>query len=345
MKLTILLPLLILSIESYAQKPELQKYYTTVCHAEKSIVHNNFSQAEKEYDTAFRLWQYPFAIDIFNALKCAVQTKNNMSILRYSLSLVELGCDINFFKNPDYLSDFRKSEEWLLFIEQYPSIRMQFVKNNNWQLRSEIEQLRCKDQYLREQDPTREIFTDSTSKVDNRIKYSLLTLFKKKFPNEYDYGIFLDNDTTVAILHPLHTILVHDYNSFDSVVNIDYTPYLINALKLGQMHPDDFGLLNDRSGKFKIGKGFGQDDILVRINKRFYYPAIVDSTKHLIESNRNKYCLCDIADAREKLIYQAKYNKMHFILRKSTANITIYNNMQLSEKQIKAAYYDTGEAL
>jgi hypothetical protein len=184
--------------------------------------------------------------------------------------------------------------------------------------------------------------------VDDTVAAAVMAMVRKKFPNEYDYGVFLKDDTTLAYYHPLEIILIHDYNRFDTSVvhganlrNMDFTPYLQRAVAEGAMHPESFGMLNDRSGGFRIGRGYGQEGLVMKMKGHFYYDKSSEAIGAEIERNRAEAGLCSRELGRAKLIYNVKNNANQFILAKSTFGLTFFD-FDMPEKVIKNAFVDSG---
>ncbi len=328
-----------------------KNYLSYIDRAESCIVYDNFKEAQVFYDSAFHSWNKPFAIDLLNDLKCANLNTDYPTVRLLASHLVSLGCELSFFQEPIYLSAFRGSPEWKSLIDEYPAIRMKYVKNNDWKLRSQIEKMCAKDQFLRQLDHNYTFLRDSIYKTDDTIKTELQHIFKHKFPNEYDFGVFLSDDTTLMDYHPLHIIILHNYGKDDTAVvhnanlkTFDFTNILLAAVEKGDMHPEDFALLNDRSGKFMIGYGFGQMALLYKIDKKLYCEKESTKMNDEITANRKRIGLCTREDGRKKLIYDKIRNSNKFILRKSLFGISDFG-IPWSENQLKKLFIDTGVTL
>jgi hypothetical protein len=317
--------------------------------AETFLIQDNYKRAQICYDIAFHSWNKPFAIDIFNSLKCANLNRDYPKVKSLAVRLISLGCELSFFDDPDYLTGFRTSKEWRSLINEYPNIREKYIRNNSWKLRGQIEQIQAKDQFLRRQNPNYTFLRDSIYKEDDTIKIELLQLFKHKFPNEYNYGVFLKDDTTLMDYEPLHIILLHNYGKFDTsqvhnanMHTYDFTQILMDAVKKGDMHPEEFALLNDRSGEFMTCGGYGQMSLLTKIKGKLYYDNYAQKANDKFEKNRKEIGLCTQQEGREKLIYDKKKNINKFILRKSTFGIVFWGDDMFSEKMIRNLFIDTG---
>lgn len=320
-----------------------KEYYRHINCAEQSIVQKNYKLALKYYDSAFKSWQAPFATDIYNALLCANIDSNNTYVANMATRLMVLGCEIAFFERPDYLQFFRTSAEWGHLINEYPQLRIKYLKTTDLKLRTKIDQLLCKDQRLRDIDPGYTYLKDSIYKVDDTIKMELRTIFGKKFPNEYDYGVYVESDTVLMKDSPLQTLLLHNYGKFDTSVvpnaNVrayDFTKILMKAIESGKMPAQEFAYLNDRSGQFKINEGFLDDMIITEINGKYYYDNQSHSVENKANENRRSIHLVSRAAEREKAVYCIK-NKNKFIFF-HFYYITSFPGMFFSEKQIKGMF-------
>ena len=316
--------------------------------AELAIVMGNVKQAQACYDTAFSFWKKPFAVDLYNDLRCANIDSNFQKVHALAKQLLGLGCPLTLFDTPEYLRKFRTSSDYVALINEYPSIRSKYIRNNDWKLRIQIEKLRAKDQVLRQQSNNYTQLRDSLYKADDTIKTELLNIFKQGFPNEYNYGVFLYNDTTLMEYEPLHLIILHNYSKFDvatlpnpNTKNMDFTAILMKAVKGGRMHPMEFAYLNDRSGKYMIGKGYWQTDILMNIHGKLYYNNASKQEETDVDKNRSELGLGTIGEEKAKALFFAQ-NKNKFIMFRHMGNIVKMKGMEFTEQQMKLMFTDTG---
>ncbi len=344
---------LLLLLPSALSADDFKAYLAYTNKAESALVQDNYIQAQQYYDSAFKAWNKPFAIDISNALKCANLNKDDNTVTACATRLINLGCPLSYFQDAEYLLRYRGTVQWRSVINIYPMLRMRYSRSMNLRLRTEIEQMQAKDQFFRQQDHNYTFLKDSTYRGDDTAKAWLMKTFTHKFPNEYDYGVFLQDDTTLMDYEPLHIIILHNWGKFNDkdVTNgnphtLDFTQVLTTAVEKGQMHPEDFAMLDDRSGEFKHGAGYGQEALLWKLKGGLYYEKTIQKIGDSIEANRKSIGLCTREEGRAKLIYDKTKNTNKFILRKSLFGIISFGGAELfNEKQIKNMFVDTGVKL
>ncbi len=344
---------LLLLLPSALSANDFKAYIAYTNKAESALVQDNYIQAQRYYDSAFKAWNKPFAIDLSNALKCANLNKDDNTVTACATKLINLGCPLSYFQDAEYLLRYRGTVQWRSVINAYPGMRMRYLRTMNLRLRTEIEQMQARDQFFRQQDPKYTFLKDSTYRGDDTTKTWLMKTFSHKFPNEYDYGIFLRDDTTLMDYEPLHIMILHNYGAFDAkdvpgtnLRTLDFTKTLLTAVEKGDMHPEDFAMLNDRSGKFRLGEGYGQELQLWKLKGGLYYEKTGQKIGDSIEANRKSIGLCTREEGRAKLIYDQTKNTNKFILRKSLFGIVSFGGAELfNDKQIKNMFYDTGVKL
>src|SRR5271165_6748424 len=96
--------LLLIFIPSIVFGNNFQSYLSYVNKAEISITHDDYKKAQSYYDTAFHLWDKPFAIDLYNDLRCANIDSDYMGVRSIAKKMMALGCTLSFFDIPSYLS-------------------------------------------------------------------------------------------------------------------------------------------------------------------------------------------------------------------------------------------------
>lgn len=323
----------------------LHKYQHHIHNAELMLMAGKFSPALQQYDSAFSFACCPFAVDIYNAMKCASISRDYEKVSLMALRLVNLGCEINFFEKSTFLIGYRQSNLWPGFVKAYSKSREQFVKRNNWALRRDIALLEAMDQYQRVKDYRN---TDSIYMQDDKNKKVLVELLRDSFPNEYDYGVFIEHDTTLIPFHPLTLTILHNYGKYTPEMiqgynknNVDLTAVLEKAVGKMELPPENFAQLNDVSGLYKKGKGYGQDGILTKIGKKVYYNKWDNGTLVSINTNRAQIGLGPIALEVKKLLYESFTNPHGFILHKSWFTISSYD-LAFSEPMIHKVFQYSG---
>lgn len=323
---------------------DFQAYLHFTNKAELYIVDGQFILAQKAFDTAFIYWQKPFAIDLSNYLRCANSNKDYKAVKATAAQLISLGCEMSFFSSPVYLTEFRKSALWVDLVNAYPDLRQKFISKNNWTLRSKIERLLALDQSLRQQDPNYTVLKDSIYKSDKLIEKEVVAILQQAFPNEYNCGIYFDNDTTIAPYGLLHIVILHNYIKIDehvagtiSKTTYNFTKLLSDAVAKGQMHPQEFIYLNDRSVDYKLGDGFGQDGLLINIDGKLYHDNYTPVYQKKYDDARKKIGLNDIASERKKACFNA--NNSEYIFFRHMGYIIKFTGITFTEKQMKLFVY------
>ncbi|MCB0586336.1 MAG: hypothetical protein KDD06_13570 [Phaeodactylibacter sp.] len=293
-----------LSLSFVLQGQSFDTYLAYIHTAERNILSSAYEEALSAYDTAFIIWERPLPADIRNALQCAVLTEDTSEAYRHVKSLILLGCDLNFFFRQESLRAFRASASWRRIIEEYPALRSTFVQNCDWPLRSRIESLVARDQFWRAQDPHYTSMRDSTFAEDARIMDEVLEIFHQGYPTAYEIGVFMEEDTLLSRLDPLHLILLHNYTKADNYkTGPDLTETLLAFARQGRLHPDAFTYLNSRSGAYQMQPGFARDGVVWKADGKLYFEKINPERKDAIDQMRASIGLCTVEEMRKKALF------------------------------------------
>lgn len=279
-------------------------YLAHIQTAERHILNSAYAEALSAYDTAFTTWERPFPQDIRNALQCAVLAGNTPEAYRHTRSLILLGCDLNFFLQQESLKPFRTSTDWQRIVEEYPALRSRFIEDCDWRLRSRIESLVARDQFWRGQDPHYTTLRDSTFAEDARIMAEVLEIFQQGYPTAYEIGVFIEEDTLLSRLDPLHLILLHNYTRNDNYkAGPDLTEALLAFTRQGRLHPDAFAYLNSRSGEYQMQPGFARDGVVWKAGGKLYFEKIKPERQEAIDQLRASIGLCTVEEMRKKALF------------------------------------------
>lgn len=304
--------LLLLSPALTLEAKSFEKYMYFSNKAELLIAQERYQEAVMQYDSAFACWEKPFAADYRNALQCAVTVDNMEKGYRYARALMLLGCDIDFFRKQARLKKFRASKAWRQLIDEYTKLRQAYLERCNWQLRSKLEQLRGRDQYWRNQDPTYTICPDSTYKEDKEIMKDLLSSLRDGYPTVWEIGVFISRDTVLES-DPISILLLHNYVSDETYKEgPDLTVQLLGYVKSGQMHPEVFASLNDRSGEYRVMEGYGYESFVYLIKGKYYTEKRSAAQINSMEELRREIWLDSLEEMKEKFVFQNCLNKGQF---------------------------------
>lgn len=292
---------------------QYKDYNAKINLAESFIIEEEFSKALNQYRKCFSSFNKPFAKDLDNALNCAVKAKDFKTCSDITKKLLAIGCNVDFFRKQKSLSDFVKSKEWFKLLESSVYFQTQYYKNNNWALRAKIEELIARDQSWRNLDPHYTTLKDSTFNEDNHIMEELLSIMENEYPDEYEIGVFLRSDTIIAY-SPLNIILLHNYsNNKDYKEGIDLTEVLIKHVEAMHMPVDVFAYLNDRSGEYKMGNGFGREGLVWLLDGEYCFEIMEDDWKAQMNKRRKEFGMEDLDLSRKKVLFEhTKDSSFHF---------------------------------
>ncbi len=319
-----------------------EKYLYYINKAEAELMGEHFKVASKYYDSALIVWTHPFAQDLVNQLICASHDSDYASVHYCARKLIHLGCPLSFFVKPTYLNGFRNTRYFKILIWEYSKFRPEFTHKNNWNMRTQIELLVATD----ELNVIQAQANKSNYTGDDTVRETLDRLFKNGYPNEYDYGVFMRDDTTIATEDPLLPVLAHNYGKYDTIGLTDttrkwhdYTQLLSEGITKGTLHPEAFAWLNDKAGIYKQGAGFGEYDVLVLGDDKKYYTPIHDSAMAVsIDSNRLRLGLLPHSAQLTKMEYALKHQKAFTYLR----HPTVFLHRKMGDAEDKTLYQETG---
>lgn len=316
-------------------------YYVHINRAELLITDGRFSEAIAVYDSAFAKIKQPFALDFYNAMQCANLAKDYPKTKQFALSLVDLGCNSDFFFKRQTLKDFRASTAYFSFTNEYAAHRAKFMKRCDWKLRTKLEKIALRDQYWREQDSNYERIRATTYRLDDTLMVEVQQIFEKGYPTERQVGINMFNDTTINTVDLLYIPILHNYSDCDKTKKgIDFTDVLLNFTKQGVFPADGFAMLNASAGVYSYkDKERIASNIAMVFDKKIYFMNWGKNAalKQTIDAQRQKHGLSTIAEAEKKVIYQYHKREGYFLFFKTTGVVGSISGMpqEMVEKMFK----------
>ncbi len=304
---------ILFSISFCAINAQDNTYSSLISQAEVAILEVDYQSALTLYKSGFNKFDKPFAKDIDNALLCAVEVGDFESCNSFVKRLISLGCDLNYFFKRKSLETYRESIEWWDFLKEYPTLRSDYMANRNHALRAKVESWLGTDQYWRVKDPSYNIHEDVTFKEDDIIIKEWQELTKENTLSEYEIGVFIENDTLI-VESPIWYVLLHNYTSSEAYrVGVDVTPRLGKLVKQNAFSADVFAYLSDRSGAYRIEKGFGREALIWSFNGAYYKEKRSNEETLAINTLRKKYELDSLSLARKKALFElTKDGRFHF---------------------------------
>lgn len=297
-----------------------------------ALIQEKFTEGGQFYEQAFQSFDKPFALDINNAFHCSVILEDYEKSANYARKLIRLGCNMRFFLEQESIKTFKKSPFWKKVVDDYPTLSGEFSKNSNWELRRQLGSLLGRDQYWRGIDKGYE-HPASTFHEDSLIMVELLEIFQKEgYLNEYDTGVYIRDDTTLTD-SPLPLILLHNYSFHkDSKKGLDLTELLKKFVFEGELPVDVFTFLNDRSGKYMIGKGFARSDCIWKMKGVYYYEKMSVENIKEIDERREDFYLCSVDQMRTKAYFQLKKGRFSFF------SFSYVSSIDLPEEMVKSFF-------
>lgn len=255
---TITAAILFLSLKCFGNN-NIKEYSLNINRAEMYIVGQKLDSALQFYQIAFQK-QRPFAIDLYNALVCAIETKQFKLALDLSNELAKKGVGRFFFEQKTVFKPLIKTTEWQLILK-----RAGYVKDSlstaNAKLLKSLEQLTEADynwgqirhmwsteEYLINHSVSKQ-FNDSTSKV-------MLSLMEQYgFLGEDILGAAMANDTTLNFEYPFSVVILHAFQNSSWHNRIVFREKILNALNEGRISPNSIIRYTDMSPVFGYSTG------------------------------------------------------------------------------------------
>ncbi len=276
------------------------KYNQLVNKAELSIIDSNYTKALYYYQDAFKLVEYPFAKDLYNALLCATFTNNFDIAFEYLYKLVHKGIEYENFAKNKYLNPLKEDKRWFEFEKYYYENRKKILAGFNQDLKAEFERMLEEDQKsnkARKKDPNKRYKFDSTVFANTlRIK-EIIQLYG--FPTEEMLGV---NDFTDA---PFESALLFHYFQISKQKNIkdsiNIMPYLIEAIKNGKLN---YSLFFNYLEDISLNK-YGSN-LAYLIDTNIVFIKIDSNSIAIINKNRKLLGIETLEESQTKVKYYIK---------------------------------------
>jgi hypothetical protein len=203
----------------------VNSYYDIIHLAEIDISNNDYKNAETLYQSAFGSYDYMFAKDLNNAIRCSVLLSNWKNASFFAEKLMLKGVDLNYFED-SFFNNFRNTTDWVELSERFENINAVFKESYNEDFLSSISDLVKLDQSeyceILENDNYNELKSNLTPKIDN----SLSDLINKYgFPSEEKIGVNLIDNQTVDFTPIYKVLYIHSFQSGDNQLIDDSKKY------------------------------------------------------------------------------------------------------------------------
>ena len=235
--------------KSAAQKQtDYINYHRDIISAEELIVNGKYSEALLVYEKVFDSYDYIFLRDYQVAAQLALFIKDETKAFNFIRSGISDGWTLKEITENKFLAPLQKKKEWEIIKSQYDSLRNKYNERLNQKLSAEVYEMFKRDQridlpyYLRIGQKAKEHyalrkFAPNSEKQIARLN-EILTEYG--YPGEKLIG------NNIWML----TILIHHNSISTGYVQNDtlypaLRPRLLDAIRRGQMSPDDYALIDD----------------------------------------------------------------------------------------------------
>ncbi|MGQ1910631.1 hypothetical protein ACT3CE_12700 [Marinifilum sp. RC60d5] len=183
-------------------------YHQNKINANLHLINKQFDSAQIVFDDIFDKYPKHFYKDIHNACLCAIQQGKYDKALDYAKELVLHAYEMSDFEKY-YFTNFRNSQEWNEFEEEYPELRKKYLKKQDYNLRDIYYKMSINDQQAAKKYGT----TDA-----NKLYNAYYTNAKELYDLYKEHGLpnFLRNNDTLNVGY---MVLFRHYFGMKNVVN------------------------------------------------------------------------------------------------------------------------------
>jgi hypothetical protein len=232
-----------------AQKQtDYKNYHQDIIHAEELIADEKYSDALQIFEDVFEEYNYIFLKDYKVAAQLALFTKDEAKAFKFIKLGILDGWSLDDITGDKFFIPLQKEKEWGTITSQYDSLRREYNKRINQQLRAEIHEMFKSDQhidlpyYFRIGQKAKDHYALRKFAPNSEKQIARLN----EILNSYGYpGKKLIGNEIWAL-----TILIHHNSISQSYVQKDtlypaLKPKLFDAVRKGEMSPDDYALIED----------------------------------------------------------------------------------------------------
>jgi hypothetical protein len=247
---------------SHHRKPYLAKddyvaYHRTVSQAEALIVDQNYERALSLYEQLIKTYDFVFLREYKLATQLALQVGHTSDAFDYLKAGIQHGWTMKSIKKNKFLSRLQHYHAWHSLENQYDSLRAQYEKRLNAEIREEVKKMFGKDQrkafaaLLRFSNQARERYADQTfAPHSERQMQQLHTILNAHgYPGEKLIG----NNYWASVIISHHNSISKAYAVNDTIYPI-IRPKLVKALEMGQLSAYEFAMIETWYLSIKTGR-------------------------------------------------------------------------------------------
>ncbi len=225
---------------SFSQVFDLKKYNELVNVAEVAICNNKLEAATNNYNQAFAIGT-PSAMDVENALFCAIELKDEKNASKLAFILARLGIGSEYFKKKKSIAWLKSSSDWAKIIEQAAK-DASVIRTDKAALIERLDRMaiEARDYILHVHKNNNisndelEIYRDSARTLVANL-HQLLS--EHGYLSEKLIGVYLVNDTTISnpIFYDIMKLPSLLYFYPEASIYDGFTPVLLDAVEKGDL--------------------------------------------------------------------------------------------------------------
>jgi hypothetical protein len=306
-KVIIFSVLQMISLNNHSQtNNKWRDYYAFIDSAEIYVVDSMYQNAMSYYNKAFVLVDKPYGKDLYNAALCS----NNIGAYKITTNLlnklVDKGITKDYFEGNKYLTNYRNSESWKVFLNGYEAHRDTLRKYKNLDLRKQLSKMVSRDQYFARLKNTPG-YGDSVFLVtDQNIKDIIRIIHDNGFPDENLIG--LDELPSECLFE---IILIHfqqckAYFNDPKFVNSEKrNEFLQKGVNFNSINLDSILRVAIFQGKYNPTALYSLkgSTLLLQMDDTITIVNYDKQMLHHLDSIRKYYGLCDMALYQKKGMY------------------------------------------
>jgi hypothetical protein len=237
-------------------------YHKSVALAQHNIAEQNYELAINIFDTIFRRYDFVFPRDCFIAAEVASYCRKDSIAFAFLKKGVRYGIHLDAIKSNPHLNRLQINKElWEAFCNEYPTLRTEYNRELDWDLKCELINMFKEDQLLRDRHETwlnikfhykwnlyKKWFTHSqvcTQRIKQIIEiygfpsYSITGTVNSSFDSHFDNFRISSNEALIILYH-------YDF------AYIELKDILFKEVERGNISAKEFALLRDFSTRFYI---------------------------------------------------------------------------------------------
>ncbi len=316
---------------------EISRYHSLVNLAEKSIINQQFEEANNYYEEAFSLRKTPFSTDIYNRIIVNFKIGEIDEAFSYLERLVvTTGISQKKIKE-HYRFLLLYPEESERFYSNYEQYLNEHRKSLNDHLKQIYEEIQVSDQEFRKTGDRYTKYKAINHEIDSTNALKLIDLFREYgYPSEMEIGVLELEDRrkgfgsilTIATLHAFQNCKHQWTTNIDGnqlkVVDV-LRDLLEKEVHKGNLHPELFLLFQyGHEMHCKKSKTNIYDPPITIINGNKYYKPLTASAKDSLNDIRKKWMLDSMDDYYAKSFYSANNPGTEFELDLSGCCVTYH---------------------